>query len=96
MQYLDERIYFVSDSDYTGAMTASSSEYMVSMAKGYNNYNGDRCASVHNVDWFSFNLLPLRDRYEGRTAVLEVSYTTPICEGRRLNTEIRTIGTIII
>ena len=96
-QYLDERIHFVSDSNYTAAMTTFSSHYNVRMALGYNNYDGDKCQAEHNVDWFSFNLLPLRDLYEGRTAVLDVGYYVPVCSGRRrLNTVIRKIGTIHI
>ena len=95
-QYLDERIHFVSDSNYTAAMTTFSSFYNVRMALGYNNYDGDKCAAEHNVDWFSFNLLPLRELYEGRTAVLDIGYHVPVCTGRRLTTGIRQIGTIQI
>tara|TARA_B100001250_G_scaffold414387_1_gene452442 strand:- start:4706 stop:5824 length:1119 start_codon:yes stop_codon:yes gene_type:complete len=96
MQYLDERIHFVSDSNYTAAMTTYSSSYNVHMAQGYANYDGDMCASNHSVDWFSFNAYPLRDNYEGRTAVLEVGYAIPSCGRRRLSTDIRTVGTIIL
>ena len=96
MQYLDEKIRFVSDSNYTSAMTTYSSSYNVRMALGYANYDGDKCASDHNVDWFSFNVLALRGRYEGRTVVLDIGYTAPTCSGRRLNSVQRTIATIKI
>ena len=94
--YLDERIHFVSDSNYTAAMTTYSSSYNVRMALGYANYDGDRCASDHNVDWLSFNMLALKDRYEGRTAVLDVGYTVPVCAGRRLSSAVHTVGAIVI
>lgn len=94
--YLDERIRFVSNSNYTAAMTTYSSSYMTSMALGYANYDGDKCTSDHNVDWFSFSVIPLLELYEGRKAVLDIGYHVPMCEGRRLNTEIRRVGTIII
>lgn len=94
--YLDKRIDFMSDSNYTSAMTTYSSSYNVRMALGYANYDGDKCASDHNVDWFSFNMLDLRDQYEGRQAVLDVQYYVPICSGRRLSTAVHTVGAFII
>lgn len=96
MMYLDERIQFISGGNYTGAMTAYSSQYNVRTAHGYNNYDGDKCASDHDTDWISLSIEPLVDRYSGRTVVFEISYVTPECSARRLNTQLVRIGTFII
>ena len=90
--YLDETIHFLVDSNYPGAVTSFSSQYSVEFAHGYEAYDGDKCASNHSVDWFSFNVMPLRDSYEGRQGVLDIQYVIPSCGRRRLMESTHTVG----
>jgi len=93
--YFYEIVYFMRGSNYTGAMTAYSSQYSAELARGYENYNGDRCGEVDAVDWFKFSLSPLLPQWEGLTAVLDIKYEVPTCQrrlGRKLSSESRSIG----
>lgn len=91
--YLHDSITFVNNSMYTSAMTTYSTGYKVEMARGYADYDGDKCNSTSVVDWFSFLMVPLMAQYSGKTAVVDVAYEVPLCSGRRLSSsEVRNIG----
>jgi len=95
--YLDYRITFLKDSNYTAAITTSSNVFNMRFARGYENYNGDRCESVDAVDWISFTMLSVSMQYEGRDAVVDIKYDVPLCSNRRrLSEKIRRLGTVQI
>ena len=93
--YLDKRVTFLQDGNYTGAVTLQ--EYAVDFARGYQNYAGDRCSNVSAVDWIKFDLAALLPEYAGEVGVLDVRFNVPLCTGsRRLAEPIRKIGTWVI
>ena len=93
--YLDKRVTFLQDGNYTGAVTLQ--EYAVDFARGYQNYAGDRCSNVSAVDWIKFDLGALLPEYAGEVGVLDVRFNVPLCTGsRRLAEPIRKIGTWVI
>lgn len=93
--YLDYRITFLSDGNYTAAITTSSNMFNLRFARGYENYNGDRCESVDAVDWVSFSMLPVSVHHDGKDAVIDIKYDVPVCgSGRRLSEKLRRIGSI--
>lgn len=94
--YLDKRVTFLSDGNYTGAVTLN--EYAVEFARGFQNYAGDLCAQqVSAVDWIKFDLSSLLPEYAGEVVVMDVKYTIPACLGsRRLSEPIRKIGSLVI
>ena len=86
--YLDKRVTFLSGGNYTGAITVQ--EYQVELARGYENYAGDMCEDVNDVDWISFDPRPLLPEYEGEVGVLDIKYTIPVCgSSRRLIDQIK-------
>lgn len=92
--YLDYRITFLSDSNYTAAVTTSSNLFNMRFARGYESYNGDRCESVDTVDWISFTMLSLSETYSNRQAVLDIKHDVPTCSNRRrLSEKMRRLGT---
>lgn len=92
--YLDYRITFLKDSNYTGAVTTSSNMFNLRFARGYENYNGDRCESVDAVDWVSFTMLSIAMNHQGRDAVVDIKYDVPTCSNRRrLSEKSRRLGT---
>ena len=92
--YLDYRITFLKDSNYTAAITTASNLFHMRFARGYESYNGDRCESVDAVDWISFTMLPIAMNYDGRDAVVDIKYDVPMCgSGRRLSEKMRRLGT---
>ena len=98
-EYLEAKFTFLSNSSYTAAATTSSSIFHVQLKEGYADYAGDKCASnINNVmDWISFSLLPLKDLYDGRRAVIDIKYVIPLCSGRRLTESgTRQISTVVI
>lgn len=96
-KYLEAKFTFLSNSSYTAAATTSSSLFHVKLKDGYADYAGDKCADTKVMDWISFSLLPLKDMYEGRIAVIDVKYIVPLCSSRRLTEDIpRQIATTII
>ena len=94
--YLDKRVTFLQDGNYTGAVTLQ--EYAVEFARGYQNYGGDLCAQqVSDVDWIKFDLRALLPEYAGEVGVLDIEYTIPACLGsRRLSEPVRKIGAVTI
>lgn len=94
--YLDKRVTFLSDGNYTGAVTLN--EYAVQFARGYENYAGDLCAEqVSDVDWVKFDLRSLLPEYAGEVVVVDIEYIIPSCLGsRRLNEPVRKIGSLTI
>ena len=97
-EYLEAKFTFLSNSSYTAAATTSSSIFHVKLKDGYEEYAGDKCTAPKVMDWISFSLLPLKDLYNGRIAVIDMKYTIPLCSSRRLSTsEIpRQIATTVI
>lgn len=92
--YLDYRITFLKDSNYTAAVTTSSNLFNMRFARGYESYNGDRCESVDAVDWISFTMLSIAMNHDGRDAVLDIKYDVPLCNNRRrLSEKMRRLGT---
>lgn len=93
--YLDYKITFLKDSNYTAAITTSSNGFHMQFARGYDQYNGDRCESVDAVDWIMFSMLPISMQYDGRDLVLDIKYDVPLCgHSRRLSEKSRRLGTI--
>jgi len=93
--YLDKRVTFLQDGNYTGAVTLQ--EYAVEFARGYENYAGDHCAAVDAVDWIKFDLGALLPEYAGEVGVLDIRFTVPSCTGsRRLSEPVRKIGSWMI
>ena len=94
--YLDKRVTFLQDGNYTGAVTLQ--EYVVEFARGYQNYAGDLCAQqVSDVDWIKFDLRSLLPEYAGEVVVVDIEYTIPPCFGsRRLSAPVRKIGSVTI
>jgi hypothetical protein len=89
--YLDKRVTFLQDGNYTGAVTLH--EYAVELARGYANYAGDRCANVSAVDFIKFDLGALVPEYAGEVGVLDITFTVPLCtQSRRLSEPVRKIG----
>lgn len=98
-QYLDYRITFLRDSNYTGAITAASNAFDLQFARGYANYNGDRCENVSVVDSVRFTTLPVSVNFNGRQAILDVKYDVPLCGSQRRLTETeksRRLGVFLI
>ena len=95
-QYLSARVTFLSDSQYTAAVTTSSSEYHVRIP-GYDTYDGIRCGT-EPLNKLSFSLLPFSlMNFEGRTVVVDIKYVSPICGSRRLaESHVRNIGIVVI
>ena len=90
--YLAEKITFLKDSNYTGAVTTMN-QYAVQFARGYKNYAGDRCENVTSVDSMEFSVANLVSAYYGKVAVFDIMYDIPICSsGRRLAPKVRKIG----
>lgn len=95
--YLDYKITFLKDSNYTSAVTTSSNAFNVRFAKGYENYNGNYCESTDVVDWVSFSLFPIAAKYLDRDAVVDVKNVIPQCSsGRRLSENSRRLGTFLL
>lgn len=93
--YLDYKVTFLSDSNYTAAITTASSAFNMRFARGYENYNGNRCEEVDVVDSFQFNLLPIGTLFQGRQGVLDIKYSVPLCgSGRRLSEASRRMGIV--
>lgn len=93
--YLDYRITFLKDSNYTSAITTSSNLFNMRFARGYENYNGDRCDSTDAVDWISFSMISLSEIYRNREAVVDIKHDVPLCgNGRRLSEKSRQLGVV--
>jgi hypothetical protein len=94
-RYLSTRVTLLSNSDYTAAATTATSLFHLQIPN-LNTYTGDTCANPE-INTLSFSLLPLKSMYEGRTAVVDIKYMSPICEGRRLTTsDDRNIGMTLV
>lgn len=92
--YLDYKVTFLKDSNYTGAVTAASNLFNLQFARGYENYNGDRCENVTEVDFMRFSMISLAQQFQGRQAVFDIKYDTPLCSNRRrLSEKMRRLGT---
>ena len=94
-KYLLERVTFLSDGDYTSATTTFDSRYHVDIPH-FSSFTGDRCVGTP-LNTISFSVLPFRERYEGRTAVVDIKYISPLCGYRRLSSDVgRKLGLITI
>lgn len=77
--YLDFKLTLLSDSNYTAAATTFSNSYKLQLARGYENYAGDRCENVTAVDWVDFSLAPLFKLFQDRESILDIKYDVPFC-----------------
>ncbi len=95
-EYLLMRVTFLSDSSLTSAVTTSSNRYHVDIP-GYSEFDGDRCVGTP-MNTIEFSLLPMVELgYEGRQAVLDVKYISPLCGNRRLSQEsLRKVNSVTI
>lgn len=84
-QYLDYSITFLSDSNYTSAITTASNAFNLQFSRGYENYGGDRCENVTEVDSVRFTMLPISVEFDGRRGILDLQFDLPTCTGRRLS-----------
>lgn len=92
--YLDYRLTFLSDSNYTSAVATASNLFNLQFSRGYENYAGDRCENVTSVDFIRFSLMSLAPQFEGRDIVIDVKYDVPTCGSqRRLSEKMRRLAT---
>lgn len=95
--YLDYRITFLKESNYTAAVTTASNAFNLRFSRGYESYSGDRCEENTVVDSVRFTLLPVSVEFEGRVGVLDIKYDVPLCSTRRrLSEKSRRLGTFQI
>jgi hypothetical protein len=93
--YLDYKVTFLKNSNYTGAITAASNLFNLQFARGYENYNGDRCENVTEVDYMRFSTISLGEKFYNRQAVFDIKYDVPLCHsGRRLSEKSRRLGVV--
>lgn len=79
--YLDFKLTLLKDSNYTSAAATFSNSYKLQLARGYENYAGNKCDNVTNVDWVDFSIAPLMKLFKDRQGVLDLKYGVPICMG---------------
>lgn len=87
--YLKKRLTLLSDSNYTAAAATASNSFNLQFSRGYENYAGDRCEEVTEVDFVRFSLISWAQEYEGYDVAIDVKYEIPECpNGRRRLTHI--------
>ena len=94
--YLKKRLTLLSDGNYTSATATASNLLNLQFSRGYENYAGDRCENVTEVDFVRFSLISWAQEYEGSEVVIDVKYDIPLCgwHGRRLSEKMRRLNHI--
>jgi hypothetical protein len=95
-KYFDYKINFLSNSNYTGAITTASNNFNLFFERGYKNYHGDRCEAVDTVDSIRFSLLPISIDFQGRVGILDVQYNIPACNNRTESLKSRRLGKVVV
>ena len=94
--YLKKRLTLLSDSNYTSAAATASTALNLQFSRGYENYAGDRCENVTEVDFVRFSLISWAQGFEGNEVAIDVKYDVPLCgwHGRRLGEKMRRVGVL--
>jgi hypothetical protein len=95
-KYFDYNIDFLSNSNYTAAITTGSNNFNLKFERGYKNYHGDRCEAIDTVDSIRFNLLPISINFLGRKAIIDVKYNIPACNNNTFTSKSRRLGLVVV
>jgi len=96
--YLKKRMTLLSDSNYTAAAATASNALNLQFSRGYENYAGDRCENVTEVDFARFSMISWAQEFEGKEVAIDVKYDIPLCDlhQRRLGEKFRRLGVTML
>ena len=96
--YLKKRMTLLSNSNYTSAAATASNVLNLQFSRGYENYAGDRCENVTEVDFARFSMISWAQEFEGEEVAIDVKYDIPSCSlhRRRLGEKFRRLGVTML